>query len=70
VLTGKKVGDAVIRNRQRRWAREAFRRARALWPSAGCVIIRFHQQAQSYEQVQRAILEAYQLAFQRQHPPD
>jgi len=70
VLTGKKIGDAVTRNRHRRWARETLRKARAQWSRPGHVIIRFNQPAQSYSQVQSGILEAYNLANPGQRHSD
>jgi ribonuclease P protein component len=61
-MTGKKLGNAVVRNRHRRWAREAFRKARPGLAKAGRLIVRFGQIARNYEQVNREFLEAYHLA--------
>jgi len=64
VLTGKKLGSAVLRNRHKRWARESFRRLRADLPVPGEMVIRILQPAQSMSDVRYAIHEAYQLVIQ------
>ncbi|RJP76159.1 MAG: hypothetical protein C4524_10610 [Candidatus Zixiibacteriota bacterium] len=70
MLVGKKLGPAPLRNRHKRWAREAFRRQRAAFPRPGSVIIRFSRPAEHYEHVRRALHEAYYLAIQDRRRPD
>ena len=39
ITVSSKVGNAVVRNRVKRWVREAFRADRAAWPPVDLVVI-------------------------------
>lgn len=39
ITVSSKVGNAVVRNRVKRWVREAFRAERAAWPPVDVVVI-------------------------------
>jgi ribonuclease P protein component len=62
VLVGKKLGSAPERNRHKRWVREIFRKQRSTLPQKGSIIVRFHQTAEGYAQLQDAFLQAYRSA--------
>jgi ribonuclease P protein component len=39
ITVSSRIGNAVVRNRVRRWVREAFRAERAEWPAVDLVVI-------------------------------
>ena len=69
MLVGKKLGSAPQRNRQKRWVREAFRRARRDLSVPGSIIVRIAQPIESFAQVQNDFMEAYQVAVQSGRGP-
>jgi ribonuclease P protein component len=39
ITVSSRIGNAVVRNRVKRWVREAFRAERAAWPTVDLVVI-------------------------------
>lgn len=66
-MVGKKLGSACLRNKHKRWAKEAFRKNRVDLKIAGCIIVRFTSEAQNYKQVEEEFLHAYQNAVEDRH---
>jgi ribonuclease P protein component len=63
VLVGKKLGLAVVRNRYKRWAREAFRQNRDQITEPGDIIVRVNREIESYSTFERLYIQALPLAI-------
>ncbi len=60
---------AHVRNRHKRWAREAFRNNRGELKESGSILVRFQHTANSYNEVEEALLEAYRMAIENSRSP-
>jgi ribonuclease P protein component len=59
ITVSSRIGNAVVRNRVKRWVREAFRAVRAEWPPVDVVVIaRAGAPALGLEGVRRALASA------------